>query len=101
MASKGVDFTSDIWPSRSLKVSLQNIKLMLDLLHHKRNSVTTTVVDGSIFKKYARLYIKEKCWKKILHLLRYYNNGIIINIKTPFSYGWKAFWIILHQKYFC
>ena len=60
MASKGVDFTSDIWPSRSLKVSLQNIKLMLDLLHHKCNSLLTTVVDGSIFKKICKTIHKRK-----------------------------------------
>ena len=51
IASKGVDLSSDIWPLRSLKGSLHNIKLMLDLLHHKRNSLITTVVGSSSFKK--------------------------------------------------
>ena len=22
-------------------------------------------------------------------------------VQTPFLYGWKAFWIVLHQKWFC
>ena len=51
IASKGVDLSSDIWPLRNLNGSLHNIKLMLDLLRHKRNSLITTVVDGSSFKK--------------------------------------------------
>ena len=49
IASKGVVLSSDIWPSRSIKGSLLNIKLMLDLLCHKRNSLITTVADGSSF----------------------------------------------------
>ena len=87
IASKGVDLSSDIWPSRSIKGSLQDIKLMLDLLCHKRNSLITTVVDVAVLKKYLRLYLRGKCQKKISLLLGYYNNEIIINIKTPFPYG--------------
>ena len=89
IVSKGVNLSSDIWSPRSLEGFLQNIKLTLDLLCHKRNSLITTAVDGSqqFLKKYLRLYLREKCQKKILLLLGYYNNGIIINIKTPFPYG--------------
>ena len=47
IVSKGVNLSSDIWPPRSLEGSLQNIKLMLDLLCHKRNSLITTALDGS------------------------------------------------------
>ena len=47
IASKGVNLSSDIWSPRSLEGFLQNIKLTLDLLCHKRNSLITTAVDGS------------------------------------------------------
>ena len=30
---------------------------MLDLSYHKRNPLITTVADGTIFKKYGRLYL--------------------------------------------
>ena len=66
IASKGVDLSSDIWPSRSLKGSLQNIKLMLDLLCHKRNSLITTVVDGSGFKKMFKTILERKMLEDIL-----------------------------------
>ena len=51
IARKGADLSLEIWPSRSLKGSLQNIKLILDLWCHKCNSLITTVLDGSIFKR--------------------------------------------------
>ena len=66
IASKGVDLSSDIWPSRSLKGSLQNIKLMLDLLCHKRNSLITTVVDCSGFKKMFKTILERKMLEDIL-----------------------------------
>ena len=58
--SKGVDLSSGIWPSRSLKGSLQKVKLILDLLCHERNSFITTLVVGSSFEKSLRLYLREK-----------------------------------------
>ena len=58
-----------------------------------------TVAKSAFLKKCLRLYLREKC-KKVLLLLGYYNDEIIINIKTLFLYGWSAFWIILHQKWF-
>ena len=66
IASKGADLSSDIWPSRSLKGSLQNIKLMLDLLCHKRNSLITTVVDSSGFKKMFKTILERKMLEDIL-----------------------------------
>ena len=61
IASKGIDLSSDIWPSRSLKGSLQGIKLMLlDLLCHKRNSLITTVVYSSIFKNIFKATLERK-----------------------------------------
>ena len=62
IVSRGVGLSSDIWSLRkALKGSLQNIYLILDLLYHKSNSIITGVVDDSIFKKYIRLYLREKC----------------------------------------
>ena len=58
---------------------------MLELLYHKRNPTITVVADGSIFWKILRLYL-------VL------TDEIVINIKTPVLYGWKAFWIIFHRK---
>ena len=75
IASKGVDLSSDIWPSRSLKGSLQNIKLMLDLLCHKRNSLITTVVDGSGFKKMFKTILERKMLEDIIftRVLQWWN----------------------------
>ena len=66
IASKGVDLSSDIWPSRSLKGFLQNIKLILDLLCHKPNSLITTVVDGSGFKKMFKTILERKMLEDII-----------------------------------
>ena len=49
---------------------------MLDLLYHKCNPLITIVETKN-----------EKRQKKILFLLRYYNDEITINTKTPFLYG--------------
>ena len=60
IARKGIDLSSDIWPSRSLKGSLQDIKpMLLDLLCHKRNSLITTVVIAAFSKKYLTLHLRE------------------------------------------
>ena len=51
-ATKGVDLSLEMWPSRkAFKSILQNTRLhlMLDLLYHKRNHLFTTLVDSSIF----------------------------------------------------
>ena len=56
---------------------------MLDLLYHKRNPLIITVVNGIIFFKYIYDYnLKEKRYKKILFLLRYYNDETIINTNS-------------------
>ena len=44
--SKGVGLSSEILKAKGL---LQNVYLMLELLHHKRNPLTTTAVYSSIF----------------------------------------------------
>ena len=44
--SKGVGLSSEILKAKGL---LQNVYLMLELLYHKRNPLTTTAVYGSIF----------------------------------------------------
>ena len=73
IAGKGVALSLDIWPSRkALKCLLQNILLMLDLLHHKRNPPIKTAVDVSIKKK-----IKIIAWEKN-DTLRYFYPGITI-----------------------
>ena len=64
IASKGVDLSSDIWLSRSLKGSLQDITLMLGLLCHKPNSLITTVVDGSSIKKIFKTILERKMLEK-------------------------------------
>ena len=46
----------------------------------KSNPLTTAVLDSSIFKKILKNIIEKKYWKKILLLLAYYNDEIIINI---------------------
>ena len=64
VSSKVVDLSSDIWPSRNLKGSLQNIKLMLDLLRHKRISLIITVVDGSSSKQIFQTVLERKMLQK-------------------------------------
>ena len=49
-----------------LKGSLQNVKLILDLLCHKRDSHITTVVDGSGFKKMFKTILERKMLEDII-----------------------------------
>ena len=58
----------NVWPSRkALKGLLKNIYLMLELLHHKRNRVLTTAVDGRVFQKVFTTVTSDKKVKR-----RYY-----------------------------
>ena len=58
----------NVWPSRkTLKGLLKNIYLMLELLHHKRNRVLTTAVDGRVFQKVFTTVTSDKKVKR-----RYY-----------------------------
>ena len=59
---------------------------MLELLYHERNPLITTVVI-TLLKKYLDHSLREKCYKMILFLLRYFNDEIISNTKTRFLYG--------------
>ena len=61
------------------------------LLYHKHIFLITNVVDGSIFLKIFYYNLREKRWKKILFLPKYYNDEIIINTKTFFSTDEKLF----------
>ena len=73
---------------------------MLDLVYHKSNPLFTTVVDGNIFLKIGKTITWEKTLQEDIiftQLLQWWN----YNTKTPLLYGWKAFWIILHQKWLC
>ena len=78
---------------------------MLDLLYHKHHYLLITILVGSsIFRKSLRLWLEQKMSEKEVDFYpdpRYYNDKIIIDTKTYIPYGWKAFWIRLHQKRFC
>ena len=60
---------------------------MLDLLYLKCNPLITTSIDSSLFKKIFKTNLREKCKRKILFLLGYCNDKIIINTKTTFLYS--------------
>ena len=62
---------------------------------NKRNSFITTVADYSILKKDVQgCNLREKRQKKIVFLLRYYNDKIMINTKTHLYMTKKLFDLI-------
>ena len=70
IASKWVGLSSDIWPSRkTLKGSLQNIYLMLDL-YCKGNPLITAVVDDSIFSKIFKTILERKMLEEDITFIR-------------------------------
>ena len=73
---------------------------MLDLLY-KRNPLTTTVVDGSIFLKISKTYNwTEKRWKKILFGLSSTNLlGPFLNTLSHFCSGITMMKLKLTLKY--
>ena len=61
----------DIWSSRkAFKHLLHRMYLMLDLLHHKRIPLITTVAVGSIFWKIF------KTWEKIVRRINHFYSSI-------------------------
>ena len=79
--SKVVDLSSDIQPSRkTLKGSLQNIYLMLDI-YHKHNPIIMTVVEKvALFLKIFKTIIERKILEDITFIGVNTNDEIIINI---------------------
>ena len=79
---------------------LENIYLMLVLLHHKRYPFITTDVDGVIFLK----IFKVINWEKNARKRYYYCTGnkmmkLELTLKNRF-YGWKSLWFICIENNF-
>ena len=76
IASQEAGLSSYIWPSRkALKISLQNIYLMLDLLYHKGKPLITDAVDDSIFLKISKTKLERMLEEDITftQLLQWWN----------------------------